>query len=148
MIHGIFILFAFVIRRSLSFTTYAVLSAPALGLEYWLESIARPKYDAGGNLLKAGEDLDSPGLTEFFWDIIYWTWINIIAVVLIGNSAWWAYLAVPAYGLYSAFTTAQGVRGALGGLSGAGAEGESTSQSQSKRQQKMEARGGQKVRYR
>lgn len=147
VIHGIFLLFCFIIRRSLSFTTYIVLSAPALVLEYWLDSIARPKYDAAGNLLRAGEDLDAPGLTEFFWDVIYWTWINIVAVVLIGNSAWWAYLLVPAYAIYAAFTTAKGVRGALGGMAGAGGEPE-TPQGQSKRQQKMEARGGQKVRYR
>lgn len=130
-------------------TPYLAISAPALALEYWLESIARPQYDAQGNLRKAGDDLDAPGLTEFFWDIIYWTWINLIAVVIIGNRAWWCYLIVPAYAAYAAFTTAQGVRGMFGGMAGAAGEGDQTAQAQSKRQQKLEARGGQqKVRYR
>ena len=127
------------------------MSAPALGLEYWLESIARPQYDAQGSLRKAGDDLDAPGLTEFFWDVIYWTWINLIAVVIIGNRAWWFYLVVPAYAGYAAFTTARGVKGMLGGMAGAGGEGDGSAQAQaqSKRQTKMEARGGQqKVRYR
>lgn len=101
-----------------------------------------------GNLRKAGEDLDAKGLTEFFWDVIYWTWINLIAVILVGNTAWWLYLIVPAYAGYTAFTTARGVRGMLGGMGGGGAEGDAAPQAQSKRQQKMEQRGGQKVRYR
>jgi len=127
------------------------LSAPALALEYWLESIARPQYDAQGNLRKAGDDLDAPGLTEFFWDMIYWTWINLVVVMVMGNRAWWCYLVVPAYAGYAAFTTARGVKGMFGGLAGAGGEGDASAQAQaqSKRQAKMEARGGQqKVRYR
>jgi len=126
------------------------LSAPALVLEYWLESIARPQYDAQGDLRKPGDDLDAPGLTEFFWDVIYWTWINLLAVVIVGNRAWWAYLVVPAYAVYGAFSTAKGVKGMLGGgMAGAGGEGDQSAQAQSKRSQKMEARGGQqKMRYR
>lgn len=144
-LHALFICLAYTLRRSLRLTPYLVLSAPALALEYWLDSIARPVYDADGNLRRAGEDLDAPGLTEFFWDIIYWTWINMIAVVLIGNRAWWGYLVVPAYAIYAAVTTARGVKGMFGGMAGAGGEG---APAQSKRQQKLEARGGQRVKYR
>lgn len=149
-IHAVFLLFAFLLRRSLRLTPYLCLSTPALALEFWLESIARPSYDAEGNLRKAGEDLDAKGLTEFFWDVIYGTWINLVAVILVGNRAWWLYLVVPVYAGYAAFTTARGVKGMLGGMSGGGAEGgEVAAQGQSKRAQKMEARGGQqKVRYR
>ena len=143
-----FVLASFTLRSSLRFTPYLVLSAPALALEYWLETISRPRYDDGGNLKKAGEDLDAPGLTEFFWDIIYWTWINLLSAVVFGNKAWWAYLVVPVYASYAAFTTARGVRGMFGGMAGGGAEGDAPPQSQSKRSQKMEQRGGQKVRYR
>lgn len=126
-----------------------MLSAPALALEYWLESIARPQYDAQGNLRRPGDDLDAPGLTEFFWDVIYWTWINLIAVAIAGNRAWWCYLVVPAYAGYAAFSTARGVKSMFGGMAGAGGEGDQSAQAQSKRQQKMEARGSQqKVRYR
>lgn len=124
------------------------MSAPGLVLEYWLESIARPTYDEAGNLRRAGEDLDAPGLTEFFWDIIYWTWINLVAVVVLGNRAWWLYLVVPLYAVYAGVTTARGVKGMLGGLAGGGAEGDMSAQAQSKRQQKMEKRAGQKISYR
>jgi len=150
VVHIVFLLLAFTLRRSLRLTPYLVLSAPALALEYWLESIARPQYDAQGNLKRAGEDLDAPGLTEFFWDIIYWTWINLITVVIFGNRAWWAYLVVPAYAGYSAFSTARGVKRMFGGgMAGGGGEGDQSTQAQSKRAQKFEARGGQqKVRYR
>ncbi|KAK5077858.1 hypothetical protein LTS08_003304 [Lithohypha guttulata] len=147
-IHLLFLLLAFTLRRSLTLKPYLLLSAPALGLEYWLDSIARPQYNTDGGLRKAGEDLDARGLTEFFWDIIYWTWINLIAVVLFGNRAWWAYLIVPAYAIYGAFTTAKGVKGMFGGMAGGAAEGDTAAPAQSKRQQKMESRGGQKVRYR
>jgi len=147
-IHILFLLLAFILRRSLKLTPYLVLSAPALALEYWLDSIARPSYDEAGNLKRAGEDLDARGLTEFFWDIIYWTWINLTAVVIFGNRAWWLYLVVPVYAIYSAVTTASGLKGMLGGMAGAGGEGADSVQAQSKRQQKMEKRGGQKVQYR
>lgn len=110
--------------------------------------MGRPRYDEAGNLRRAGEDLDAAGLTEFFWDIIYWTWINLVAVIVIGNAAWWLYLVVPLYAAYAAVSTARGVKGMLGGLAGGGAEGEVSEQAQSKRQQKMEKRGGQRVSYR
>ena len=56
---------------------------------------------------------------------------------------------VPAYAGYAAFSTARGVTSMFGGMAGAGGEGDQSAQAQSKRQQKMEARGGQqKVRYR
>lgn len=143
----VFLLLAFTLRRSLKLIPYLSLTAPALALEFWLESIARPQYDEGGNLRKAGEDLDAPGLTEFFWDIIYWTWINLILVFIFGNRGWWLYLVVPSYAIYAAVTTASGLKGMLGGMSGAGGDGETQVQ-QSNRQKKMEKRGGQKVAYR
>lgn len=146
-VHIAFLFFAYVLRRSLRLTPYLLLSAPGLALEYWLDSIARPRYDAAGNLQKAGEDLDAPGLTEYFWDVIYWTWINLVAVMFLGNRAWWAYLVVPAYTAFAAFSTVRGVKSMFGGVAGGADEG-ATPAAQSKRQQKMEQRGGQKVKYR
>ena len=77
------------------------------------------------------------------WDVVYWTWINLILVLLLGNRMWWLYLAVPGYAIYAAVTTASGVKSMLGGMGGAGAEPEA----QSNRQKKMDKRGGQKVAY-
>lgn len=148
-IHGVFLFFAFTLRRSLKLTPYLGLTAPALALEFFLDRSSRPTYDANGSLQKPGDDLDAKGLTEFFWDIIYWTWINLIAVVVFGNYGWWLYLVVPLYAIYAAVTTASGIKGTLSGLAGAGAEGgDAPGGGQSKRQQKMEKRGGQKTVYR
>jgi len=146
-IHGIFILLRFSLRGSLSLKRYALLSAPGLLIEFYLERLARPSYNVDGSLRRAGEDLDAPGLTEFMWDIVYWTWINLILVIVLGNRAWWLYLVVPSYAVYAAVTTASGLKGMLGGMAGGGSEAET----QSKRQTKMDKRGGtggQRVAYR
>lgn len=145
--HAVFLFLRFTLRSSLSLKRYVLLSAPALLIEFYLEKLARPSYNPDGSLRRAGEDLDAPGLTEFMWDIVYWTWINLIFVVILGNRAWWLYLVIPAYAVYAAVTTASGLKSSFAGLAGGG--GEPTSQNQSKRQQKMEKRGGaQRVAYR
>ena len=143
ILHAVFLLLAFTLRRSLSLKRYILLSAPGLIIEFYLDRLARPAYNADGSLRRAGDDLDAKGLTEFMWDIIYWTWINLVVVILFGNRAWWLYLAVPGYAVYAAVTTASGLRGMLGGMAGAGGDGEV----QSNRQKKMEQRGGQKMKY-
>jgi hypothetical protein len=145
-IHTLFVLLRFfLLARSL--TPYLLLSAPALVLEFYLDRLGRPSYSTDGSLRRAGEDLDAKGLTEFMWDVVYWSWINIALAILFGNRAWWLYVVVPAYSVYLAATTVGGIKGMLGGMgaadgAGAGAEAES------KRQKKMEKRGGQKVTYR
>lgn len=147
-IHTLFILLRFfLLARSL--TPYLLLSAPALVLEFYLDRLGRPSYSADGSLRRAGEDLDAKGLTEFMWDIVYWSWINIGLVILFGNRAWWLYVVVPAYSIYLAATTVGGMKGMLGGMGAAGGDGAGAgSEAESKRQKKMEKRGGQKVTYR
>lgn len=100
----------------------------------------------------AGEDLGASGLTEFMWDITYWTWICMVAACVFGDRAWWLYLAVPMYSVYLAWTTFFGMKRGLTGFAGMageqqdglGAGGSGTS----KRQQKLEKRGAQRVQYR
>ncbi|EXJ76393.1 uncharacterized protein A1O5_00901 [Cladophialophora psammophila CBS 110553] len=145
-IHSLFLLLKFTLRRSLSLWIYLLLSAPALLLEVYLDILARPTYHPNGDLKKAGEDLDAKGLTEFMWDIVYWTWINLILVMILGNRGWWVYVIVPTYAVYCIVGAARGVKGMMGGLAGGGGEGDDMAQS--KRQTKMEKRGGQKVKYR
>ncbi|KIX03710.1 uncharacterized protein Z518_07263 [Rhinocladiella mackenziei CBS 650.93] len=143
-IHGLFLLLHFTLPTSLSLKRYALLSAPGLAIEFYLERLARPSYNPDGSLRRAGDDLDAKGLTEFMWDILYWTWINLILVMVFGDRAWWLYLVVPGYAIFAAVTTASGLKGMLGGMAGAGgAPG-----AQSKRQTKMEKRGGQRGAYR
>ncbi|RMZ84624.1 hypothetical protein DV737_g1193, partial [Chaetothyriales sp. CBS 132003] len=144
LLHSLFLVIAFTLRRaSLSLQAYALLTAPALLIEFYLDRLARPAYNADGSLRRPGDDLGAAGVTEFLWDVLYWTWITVIAAAVFGNRAWWLYLVVPGYAIYAAVTTASGLKGMLGGIGGAASDG----QVQSKRQKKMEARGGQKLRY-
>jgi len=83
------------------------------------------------------------------WDVLYWTWGNVVLVALAGDWAWWLYLAVPAYSAWLAFTTYSGVRKGFAGVGMGGGEGEGTATgAQSKRAAKTEKRGGQRVQYR
>lgn len=148
-LHAFFLLARFTFRRSLSLYRYTLFCLPAIVIEAYLHVLATPSYDADGNIRSGGSDLGEKGLTEFMWDVLYWTWINMLLVVVLGNIGWWLYLVVPGYAIYSIVTTIGGVRGMLSGVGGAGAEGEGTAAGQSKRQQKMEKRGGQqRVAYR
>lgn len=135
----------FTFRHSLSLKRYLLLSLPGLAIEFYLDRLAQPSYKPDGALRRAGEDLEAKGLTEFMWDIVYWTWINLILVIVLGNRAWWLYLVVPGYAIYAAVTTASGLKGMLGGMAGGGGE---PAEPASKRQAKMDKRGGQRVAYR
>ena len=126
---------------------YVILSAPALGVEYWLEKIGRPTYADNGELKRAGEDLDTKGLTEFMWDILYWTWACIAAVAILGNRAWWMYVAVPAYSLWMASSLILNMKNGMGMGGQGGGNGDASDGGDSKRQKKLEKRGGQKVQY-
>ncbi|KAF4547404.1 putative SRP-independent targeting protein 2 [Elsinoe fawcettii] len=145
-VHGFFLLVS-----QLFFTrsrwAWFLVSLPSLIIEFWFERIGRPTYTGDGTakeLKKAGEDLEAKGLTEWMWDVTYWTWINVIVAALAGNWAWYLYIIVPAYSLWLAYTTFSGARQ---GLAGMGQPSEGTA-GQSKRQAKMEKRGGQKMQYR
>ena len=128
---------------------WVVLSLPAWVIEFWLEKIGRPTYAENGELKKSGEDLEAKGLTDFMWDLIYWTWACIAAAAMIGNKAWWMYAVVPAYSIWMAATTVIGMRNGMAGMTGQehGASQDADAGGDSKRQRKLEKRGGQKVQY-
>lgn len=113
----------------------------------YFELNARPRLDAAGNITRAGDDLDARGLTEFFFDVVYWTWATVLAAALVGDRAWWMWAAIPLYSAYAAFRAFGGVRDSLGAMAGAGAD-PARDTAQSNRQKKMEKRGGQRVAYR
>lgn len=126
------------------------LSLPAWLIEFWLEKIGRPTYAENGELKKAGEDLEAKGLTDFMWDLLYWTWACIAGAAIVGNKGWWMYAVVPVYSVWVASTTVMGMRKGMAGMAGQGegsAQG-SDAGGDSKRQKKLEKRGGQKVQYR
>ncbi|TGZ80035.1 hypothetical protein EX30DRAFT_341877 [Ascodesmis nigricans] len=149
-LHTIFILLRLIFLHG-SWKKYILLSTPALLLEAYLDRIGRPKYraDEQGHrvLVSAGEDLGSKGLMEYAWDVVYVTWICLVVVGVVGERGWWVALVVPMYGAFLAVTLVNDFRqGRIPGMpsmpsmsaEGAGQQGVS------KRQQKMEKRGGQR----
>lgn len=92
---------------------------------------------------RAGEDLDAKGLTEYMWDVVYWTYGCITMAAILGDYAWWLWVVIPAYSAYSAWSMYTGMRGGY-----QDAAGVPQPQAASKRQAKMEKRGGQKMQYR
>jgi hypothetical protein len=101
---------------------------------------------ADGSIKRPGEDLDASGLTEYMWDVTYWTYGCIAFAALFGDWAWWGMVVVPAYSAYSLYGVYSGFRGGAGYTDAAGVP--QPGATQSKRQAKMEKRGGQKVAYR
>ncbi|THX66620.1 hypothetical protein D6D08_07097 [Aureobasidium pullulans] len=149
-VHGFHLLLRFTFVRR-SFWAYLLLSFPSLLIQFWFERVGRPTYVDGVNgkeLKRAGEDLEAKGLTEWMWDVVYWSWGCIVLTTLLGDWAWWFFAVIPLYSAWLAYTTFTGARqGLMGGGSAMPAEGASSG-AQSKRQQKMEKRGGQKMQYR
>ena len=80
------------------------------------------------------------------WDVTYWTYGCIAFAALVGDWAWWGMIVVPAYSAYSLYGVYSGFRGGAGYTDAAGVP--QPGATQSKRQAKMEKRGGQKVAYR
>jgi hypothetical protein len=145
-IHLIFILYRLLFLRA-SVLKYVLLVFPSLLIEFYLDRLGRPRYHANGELRSAGEDLAASGVTEYLWDIVYATWIVLGLVGLLGEWAWWVALVVPLYAAYLAWGFYKGFAGGMPGMPAVQQEDEATG-GMSKRQQKMEARGGQKVRRR
>ncbi|KAL1861024.1 hypothetical protein Plec18167_003693 [Paecilomyces lecythidis] len=147
-LHAIFLLLHWLFNRPRSLLPYFIFTFPTLAIEFYLERLGRPKYNpADGSLRSAGEDLGASGLTEYMWDVLYWTWGCMGAVCIFGDKAWWLWVVVPLYSVWLAWTTFTGMRSGLAGMGGAGA-GDVGAAPESKRQKKMEKRGGQRVQYR
>ena len=148
ILHAIFIIYRLYYLRG-SLTKYLLLSAPSVLTEYYLDKLGRPRYSANGELSHPGEDMAAKGVTEYLWDIVHATWVCLGLVGVLGEWAWWVGLLVPAYAVYLAWGLYKGFAGgAVPGMPQMGGGREQEPAGASKRQAKMEARGGQKVRYR
>ena len=149
-VNAVFILLSFgIFRASCTRSTYLLyflLSSPAFAIEFWLEKIGRPTITQNGDLKNSGEDLEAQGLTEYMWDVLYWSWGCTGVASLFGNKAWWMWIVIPSYSIWAAWTTFGGMRQGMAGPQGGG--GVTDGGSTSKRQAKLEKRGGQKVQYR
>ncbi|KAL1977486.1 hypothetical protein VTN31DRAFT_345 [Thermomyces dupontii] len=145
ILHTVFLLLHFLFNRPRSLKPYFALTLPALGIEFYLERLGRPRYHSqDGSLRSAGADLGARGLTEYMWDVLYWTWGCMGAVCVFGDGAWWLWIAVPLYSIWLVVTTVSGMRKSFAGLGGV----DGPAAPMSKRQQKLEKRGGQHVQYR
>ncbi|EGD93572.1 hypothetical protein TMEN_4039 [Trichophyton mentagrophytes] len=148
-LHAVLLLLHFVFGRPASLWKYLLLTSPTLVIEFYFERLGRPRYDAASGALRSpGEDLDAPGLTEYCWDVLYWTWGCMGAACIFGDYGWWMWVVVPLYSIWLAYTTFMGVKSGLPGAAGMdmGAD-EGAGQAESKRQKKLEKRG-QRVKYR
>lgn len=73
----------------------------------------------------------------------------VVLATVLGDWMWWGMLVVPLYSAWLAWGVFSGARGLMGGgPQKQEGEGATAAQGQSKRQAKMEKRGGQRVAYR
>ncbi|KAH0562651.1 hypothetical protein GP486_002667 [Trichoglossum hirsutum] len=147
--HVLFLLIRILLYSSprSSYILYGVLSSPSIVFELYLERLGRPSFASDGEMRRSGEDLEAKGLTEYMWDIVYWTWGCVVAAAVLGDRAWWLWAIIPLYSAWLAYTTFMGVRQGMGGLTGGGG-GVAPASGTSNRQKKMEKREGHKIQYR
>ena len=118
-------------------------------IEFWLEKIGKPRYARDGELKRAGEDLEAKGLTEYLWDVLYWSWGCTALAALFGDRAWWMWATIPLYSAWLAYTTFGGMRQSMAGLAGQTGDTQAANGAPpSNRQKKLEKRGGQKMQHR
>ncbi|KAK2762597.1 hypothetical protein FQN54_000770 [Arachnomyces sp. PD_36] len=152
-LHILLTLSYYLFNRQRSILTYFLLTTPSLTIEFFLERLGRPTYNsADGSMRSPGKDLAEKGLTEYMWDVLYWTWGCMGAVCVFGDRAWWLWVAVPVYSIWLAVSTFRGMTGGggfpgMGGGAGAGDGEGDGGYAESKRQKKLEKRG-QRVQYR
>jgi hypothetical protein len=140
-LNSAFILFSLVFP-SRSLLTYFILSIPAFGCQYVLETSGRPKYTTlhGKSTLRtAGEDLSAPGLTGYLFDVVWVTWGCLVSALVFGDKGWWLYALVPVFGIWKAWGLLGAARGMMGGGQGPARAQEEQSQPQNRRQRRMAA---------
>jgi SRP-independent targeting protein 2/TMEM208 len=143
IVNILFLFSHFILSRPNSIRPYLILSCPAFFLQYQLEKIGRPKFDIKGSIVSAGSDLSQAGLTEWFHDVIYVTWACVAVSIIFGNMAWYLYSVIPGYCAYKLYGMVAGFRSGADQTGVAGGD-----EGKSKRQEKLEKRGGQRMRYR
>lgn len=147
-VHLVFWLFRALLFRACftrkSLLLYLALASPQILINFLFEKQSRPVNAADGSVKRAGEDLDAKGLTEYLWDVTYWTYGVLVLATFLGDWAWIFWAVIPVYSLWLAWSTYSGMRGGYQDAAGVPQPGAATS----KRQAKLEKRGGQKVQYR
>lgn len=81
---------------------YIILSLPSLLIQGWFEASGRPTYgNHPGEVKNGGEDLNAPGLMEWLWDVIYWTYGCVLLSALGGDKGWWFWVSLTVPRVYS-----------------------------------------------
>ena len=121
-VNSIFLLWHFLISPR-SLLAYSLLSFPAFLCEFILERVGRPRHDPHtGALVSAGDDLNSPGMTEYMFDCMWLTWGSAVLVIAVGNWGWLLWGLIPTFALYKAAALLRMAR-AMVGLGGGGGGG-------------------------
>jgi hypothetical protein len=94
-VHVLFLLIRIFLRSSprSSYILYGALSFPSIVFELYLERLGRPSFAPDGEMRRSGEDLEAKGLTEYMWDIVYWTWGCLVVAAVLGDRAWWLWVS-------------------------------------------------------
>lgn len=92
-----------VFKRPQNYYPFILFQLPLVGCEWFLENIGRPVYkfdpvNQYNKLVKSGQDLNQSGLTEYLFDIIYFTWILDLLLIIVGrNFIWYLWLVIPGF---------------------------------------------------
>lgn len=139
---------------------------PSMVCEYIVENIGRPTFEVNEDgytvLVRAGDDLQQSGLTEYMFDIVYLSNLINLLMSLFGTmKVWYLILIVPVYACWKLKGLASTVLGFLlpnlrrnsNRPNDNGAGGAKSEETKSKRQAKLEkraakARGQMPARYR
>lgn len=76
---------------------YLTSNALAVFCWYHLCRMARPVFDEREKLVSPGLDINTKGLVEYFWDIIYVTWFVHLGVAILSRKFWWLLLIIPIF---------------------------------------------------
>ncbi len=152
--YSIFTFFNYYLNRPQSSKIFIITAFPVFGSLYVIEKFGRPVLDPQGKIIRQGQDLQQEGLTEYLFDIIYYTVIlNFLTILFNSSRIWWLYWAIPIFAVYKIYGVINAGRQMFGGGAKSGQQVEEydgeKEQAKSKRQQKREARGDKpKMRYR
>lgn len=151
--YAIFFISNFYFNRPKSSKLFILTAFPVFGSLFIIEKTGRPKEDSKGVIIRPGADLHQEGLTEYLFDIIYFTvGINFLTVLFNSGKPWWFYWAVPIFAGYKLYSLFKAGKEMFGGGAKSGQqvnEFQNKEAEKSKRQQKREARGDKpKMKYR
>ncbi|KAM0846187.1 hypothetical protein ACQ4PT_053355 [Festuca glaucescens] len=134
-------IFYIVVRMAIMYSSFTwkhwfglVVTSAAYFLSYkQLASMTKPEYSESGEkeLLSAGYDMRTGGISEYLEDVIYITVFVQLASIISGKF-WWTYLVIPAFGGYKIFGLLRGT------FFSGGSEGEVEDEKSRKKREKME----------